>query len=165
MSTRTCERCFPSLQNSGWLKLSCALLLFDLLSQPLYVRELCVRLRGILLFALHALHFPVCSRLWGKWNVSGDCSLGVWQLRICADWAKIVEERHSLNARLQTKSYDCSEGRRPYWYTSNKSIQPSFPKQNFRGWKTTREICKNCSDDTTAGVQIIMTSITLFSMS
>ena len=54
MSTRTCERCFPFLQNSRWLKLSHALLL-TLLSQRVYVRELCVRqplrLRAILLFA------------------------------------------------------------------------------------------------------------------
>ena len=75
MATRTCERCFSSLQNSGWLKLSHALLL-TLLSQSLYVRELCVwlplRLWGILPFALHALHLCICGRDRGRWNVSGE---------------------------------------------------------------------------------------------
>ena len=125
-----------------WLKLSCALL-----SQHLYIREFCVRLPfrllGILLFVLHVLHLRVCNRDRGRWNVSGDRSLGVWQLLICTDWAKIAE-RHGLNAQLQTKSYDCSEGRRPYEYTYNsnsnsnpssynKSIPPSFAGCNFRG--------------------------------
>ena len=54
MSTRTCKRCFPSLQNSRLLKLSHALL-FALLSQPLYVRELCVRLPLLIeVFAVHS---------------------------------------------------------------------------------------------------------------
>ena len=136
MSTKTCEHCFPSLQNSGWLKLSCALRL-ALLSQPLYVRELCVqlplRLQGILLFTLHVFHLRICSRDQGRRNVYGDRSLGVWQLLICADWAKIVEARHGLNARLQTKSYNCSKGRRPNEYMYNKSIQPSFMERNFCG--------------------------------
>ena len=50
-----------------------------------------------------------------------------------ADWAKIAEERHGLNARLQAKSYDCSEGRRPYEYMYNKSIPPSFAERKIRG--------------------------------
>ena len=136
MSKKMCKRCFPSLQNSGWLKLSHALLLFPLLSQPLYVRELRVRLprrlRGILLFALHALHLRVCSRGRGRRNISDDLCLGFWQLWICADWVKIVEDRHGLNTQLQTKSYDYSEGHRHYEYTYNKSIQPSFAERNFR---------------------------------
>ena len=70
-------------------------------------------------------------------GTSGECSLG--------DWANIAEERHSLNTRLQTKSYDCSEGRRPNEYTYNKSIQPSFAERNIHGWKTTRKIRENCA--------------------
>ena len=111
----------------------------------LYIRELCVQLRGVLLFTLHALYLRVCSRDQGRLIVSGDRSLGTWQLLICTDWAKIAEERHGLNVRLQTKSYDCSEERRPYEYTYNESIQPSFTECNFYGWKTTRDICKNCA--------------------
>ena len=91
-----------------------------------------LRLRGVLLFTLHALHLCVCGRDQGRLIVSDDHSLGTWQLLICTDWAKIAEERHGLNVRLQTKSYDCSEGCRPYEYTYNKSIQPSFTECNFR---------------------------------
>ena len=86
----------------------------------LYVCKLCIqlpfRLRGILLFALHVLLLRICSRDRGRRNVSGDCSLGVWRLLICTDWAKIAE-KHGLNAQLQPKSYDGSEGLRPYEYT------------------------------------------------
>ena len=59
---------------------------------PLSLRTLW--LRGMLLFTLPTLHLDAWgSNCWGQ-NVSGKHVLGVWQLLICADFAKIAEETH-----------------------------------------------------------------------
>ena len=97
-------------------------------------------------FAVRSASPPhVCGRDQERQYISGERSLGVWQLLICSDWAKIAEERHGLNAQLQTKLYDYSEGHKPYEYTYNKSINPSFAERKFHGCKITHEIRKNCA--------------------